>query len=715
MSLSAAVMLRLARGALGQRGLLHDLPPRTLGDITLLPHQVAAVQWLRPRLARYGGALLADPPGFGKTYVALAIAAEQQTIPLVIAPAAVRSRWQTASRETGITIAFVSTEQLSAPKEVLIRAPTLVIIDEAHHLRTRSTRRHQRTALLCANATVLLLSATPIQNRTHDLEHITQLFHLPASRQSATYLRRRLMLRRTLAAVHAVTPSAPGARVMPRILVKRSPVLPLQHAALPAAILALPPIRADSAEGHVLLQLGLLHALRSSDAAARERVQRRIAATVAIEQSAAAGIEPTPALRKAFQCVDGAVQLAMPELFAAPSTTIDPRLTVGAGEQRRALESLLPHLTGDGDVSRSVVLRRLARWCERPVVAFTQFGATAARLFHLLRRETGIALLTGSGAQIATGTVSRAEVLQRLLSDRYAARHDAVRLLITTDVLSEGLSLAGVATIVHLDLPWTAARLDQRVGRAARIGAPAREVRVMMLPAPLPASAHAALQALLDRKRNRMSRVARDGAGGDRALSTLCTMSASGRGGGAVRAWVTMHSSAVHSPTTIAIVRVRRDRLLVAMDHRGLRAPDTDDWCALAQAIPAPQQRGGIARLRRALCAWLANTELSALVRDSRDDRLRSRQEADEQLVNTVRSARGALAGEISVQRQLAMTSGRRRGLSDVTEISDERFPPESRRRTETHLNPRSRGMTARQSDWHVSILCGVLLTPTEE
>ena len=715
MTLSADVMCRLARGALAQRGLRHDLPAQMLGNIALLPHQVAALYWLRPRLARYGGALLADPPGFGKTYVALAIAAEQQTMPLVIAPAAVRNRWQTASRETGVTIAFVSTEQLSAPKDVHVGMPRLVIIDEAHHLRTRSTRRHQRTALLCANATVLLLSATPIQNRTHDLEHITSLFHLPPSRQSATYLRRQLMLRRTLAALHAVDSNALGHCAMPRILAKRSPVLPLHHAALPDAILALPPIRADTAEGHVLLQLGLLHALRSSDAAARERLQRRIAVTVAIEQSAAVGIDPTPALRKAWQCVDGAVQLAMPQLFGTSGTAIDAQLTAGATEQRCALESLLPQLTGEGDVRRSVVLRRLARWCGRPVVAFTQFSATAARMFHLLRRETGIALLTGSGAQIATGAVSRAEVLQRLLSDRFAARHDAVRLLITTDVLSEGLSLAGVATIVHLDLPWTAARLDQRVGRAARIGAPVRAVRVMVLQAPLPASAHAALHTLLDRKRRRMSRVTRDSADDDRALTLLRTLSSSGRRDGVCQGWVTMHSSAVRSKTTIAIVCVRRDRLLVAMDNRGLRAPAPHDWCALAHAITAPHQSGGVARLRRALCAWLANAELSSLVRDSHDNRLRSRQEADEQLLQTGRLVRSALAGGISERRELAMQRGRRRAASEDSNALDGQIPRDWPRIAETHATPGSHGMEVRRSDRDVRILCGVLLVPQAE
>ena len=37
--------------------------------------------------------------------------------------------------------------------------------------------------------------------------------------------------------------------------------------------------------------------------------------------------------------------------------------------------------------------------------------------------------------------------------------------LIATDLLSEGLNLQDAARVVHYDLPWSPARLAQRVGR----------------------------------------------------------------------------------------------------------------------------------------------------------------------------------------------------------------------------------------------------------
>ncbi len=44
------------------------------------------------------------------------------------------------------------------------------------------------------------------------------------------------------------------------------------------------------------------------------------------------------------------------------------------------------------------------------------------------------------------------------------------RVLIATDVLSEGQNLQDAAIIVNYDLPWAIIRLVQRAGRVDRIG-----------------------------------------------------------------------------------------------------------------------------------------------------------------------------------------------------------------------------------------------------
>src|SRR5207244_303149 len=53
---------------------------------------------------------------------------------------------------------------------------SLVIIDESHRCRSPQTRRYAAVAELCQRSQVLLLSATPIQNRGSDLAAQLALF-----------------------------------------------------------------------------------------------------------------------------------------------------------------------------------------------------------------------------------------------------------------------------------------------------------------------------------------------------------------------------------------------------------------------------------------------------------------------------------------------------------------------------------------------------------
>lgn len=54
--------------------------------------------------------------------------------------------------------------------------------------------------------------------------------------------------------------------------------------------------------------------------------------------------------------------------------------------------------------------------------------------------------------------------------EQIARTEGELRVLIATDVLSEGQNLQDCATIVNFDLPWAIIRLIQRAGRVDRIG-----------------------------------------------------------------------------------------------------------------------------------------------------------------------------------------------------------------------------------------------------
>ena len=63
-----------------------------LGGVTLAAHQVEAAGRVGTIIREFGGALLADEAGMGKTYAALAIAREYRAT-TVVAPASLRGMW----------------------------------------------------------------------------------------------------------------------------------------------------------------------------------------------------------------------------------------------------------------------------------------------------------------------------------------------------------------------------------------------------------------------------------------------------------------------------------------------------------------------------------------------------------------------------------------------------------------------------------------------
>jgi Lhr-like helicase len=61
-------------------------------------------------------------------------------------------------------------------------------------------------------------------------------------------------------------------------------------------------------------------------------------------------------------------------------------------------------------------------------------------------------------------------------NNKTGGKADEVRVLICTDVLSEGQNLQDSNVVVNFDLPWAIIRLIQRAGRVDRIGQRAEEI-----------------------------------------------------------------------------------------------------------------------------------------------------------------------------------------------------------------------------------------------
>ncbi len=106
---------------------------------------------------------------------------------------------------------------------------------------------------------------------------------------------------------------------------------------------------------------------------------------------------------------------------------------------------------------------------DEKVVVFTQYSDTANYIGRQLRKRglRQVAVVTG-GSDNPTAEVEKFSPVSNERND--IAPEDQYRVMIATDVLSEGQNLQDSHIIVNFDLPWAIIRLIQRAGRVDRIG-----------------------------------------------------------------------------------------------------------------------------------------------------------------------------------------------------------------------------------------------------
>lgn len=479
---------------------------KNVGSVHLHSHQVEAVARIRRSIAELGGAMLCDPAGTGKTYTAMAVATAYHRI-CVVAPAVLEPMWMQSSRDCSVAIEFVSHEQLSR-RGVHDSPFDLVIVDEAHHARNTATKRFAGLSRLVAGKPALLLSATPIHNSRRDLQAVLSLFlgeH--AGALSDAELGRCVVRRESLPPADIST--------MPAI----APLVWLDlpdDDDLPREILSLPPPLppSDGGDGGALISHSLVRQWASSDAALLGAIRRRLHRAAALIAALDAGTYPSRAELTAWTAAEDSVQLAFAELMAPPATGPDTLLEVirrhegGLTRLRTRVERASGRDSGRADAIRGV----LATHAGSPVVAFSQYSGTVADMFRRLVRLGGVAALAGSGGKVAGGNISRREIISRFAPRASRAappRHsESIRLLLTTDLLSEGVNLQDANVVIHLDLPWTPARMEQRLGRVARIGSSYRQVHSYAMRPPASAEAIAGLERTLERKLGEVSSIA---------------------------------------------------------------------------------------------------------------------------------------------------------------------------------------------------------------
>jgi superfamily II DNA or RNA helicase len=154
-------------------------------------------------------------------------------------------------------------------------------------------------------------------------------------------------------------------------------------------------------------------------------------------------------------------------------------------EEYRLLRSAIERMedAGNGDPKLGVILRYLrAGWLERGCLLFSQYYDTVAWIAEQLAASftgTTVGVYAGLGNTYLIERGLRHSVTRPEIQE--LVRRRELKLLVATDAASEGLNLQRLQTLIHVDLPWNPARLEQRKGRIERIGQEADVIDILNL------------------------------------------------------------------------------------------------------------------------------------------------------------------------------------------------------------------------------------------
>jgi superfamily II DNA or RNA helicase len=618
-------------------------------------------------LERWGGVLIADSVGLGKTYVALALIEEALrtgTSVLVAVPAALRSVWRgplrrLRARHPATPIHFVSHTQLSRGSypSGLVGTLGLVVVDEAHRFRNPRTRRYAALAALRGHGRMALLTATPVNNSLHDLRHLLRLFAaddafvglgvpsladvFDAEPDGGTGLGRvvhEVVVRRTRAMVRSLPCSDTSPRTdlrfprraPPRIVRFEGARVPRLAAAIAELELAPYTIagegsRGDSRRGDgggegvaALVRLGLLKRLESGSTALARSIQRQLSFSRAFRSALAAGRLLRPGWTG--ECRAGGdldpLQLVLVDLVAERCPPgLDPAPLLAAAERDSERLVAMARLLAGPDLKLDALRRLLAGLASEKAVVFTEFRDTAEQLWRGLGPSFAVARIDGGGAWLGRHRAGRGAVIERFAPRANGAAEPSARervdVLIVTDVLAEGTNLQDARHVICYDLPWNPVRLMQRIGRVDRLGSPHTEVVPHIF---LPATGLEELLGLTRRLRDKLGAIARS-VGDDDGGELLSRLQDGGQAAASVLARM---DSRDHDPMESLRIRWHAGR---QPDPRaGPSGADTESeqipvaWLR-TEGGPAPVRGLAIVRFRGR--PWLVEVDATGDVREA--------------------------------------------------------------------------------------------------
>jgi superfamily II DNA or RNA helicase len=419
--------------------------------------------------------LIADTVGLGKTIQAGLIVRQLSVQSecfraLVVAPAGLREQWAAELHQRFdidaeiVTSTWLARRARELPSDIgpwhlggtfissfeLIRRPEvlrpledaqwdLLVVDEAHVATSGSARRAAVHAIALRARRVVLLTATPHGGDDEEFRGLCRI-GLPAGRSEPIVFFRRTRRDAGL----------PDRR--------RTTLLPVQPSSL-------------ESRAHRLLERYTAHVWR--EAGLRGDDSARLAATVLRKRALSSMASLAVSCRRRVMLLAGGQRVPADEQLllpiedddglredAEPDSILGARGLADTDRERRWVESIAAAAAQAAtDESKVARLVRLLTRIREPVIVFTEYRDTLARLQQALRHlRTDISMLHG-GMTPAERSASQQHF------------NESGSLLLATDAAAEGLNLhRRCRVVVHFELPWSPARLEQRTGRVDRLG-----------------------------------------------------------------------------------------------------------------------------------------------------------------------------------------------------------------------------------------------------
>ena len=150
-----------------------NLPPGFMD----LAYQRQAVLSAKKVLEAYGGVFLADVVGLGKTFISALLPQQLPGRKLIVCPPVLMNYWRETLNQFYVPgFEVVSLGKLREVRERGADKYRVVLIDEAHRFRNELTQGYEDLHAICRGKQVILVSATPLNNKLADILAQLKLF-----------------------------------------------------------------------------------------------------------------------------------------------------------------------------------------------------------------------------------------------------------------------------------------------------------------------------------------------------------------------------------------------------------------------------------------------------------------------------------------------------------------------------------------------------------